>query len=369
MKEEVMPRPVDAAVANSQAPDPVASALVAACEAAWTEIQRHHPELPPAVIVLGTGIQGGRLVKLGHWWQSQWVADGTARSEVLLAGEALHLPPDQVLEILVHEAAHGINCGRGVKDTSRGGRYHNQRFKATAVEVGLRVQRMDPYGWARTSLRPETIERYAESIATIGEHLRIARALPRRAVTGIEGGERDGAGVDGEGDERQTRKMPAAECSCGRKMRMAASVLAKGAVTCGICESEFALPRQAERVTDSSIAAASPNPGFLDRRQQQLEAEGELPDRLEEGLDHLAAFEQALRLVAQRTGDARPLEVFQKERDVIAEWFEGVVTADVVEINDRDGAGVDLRRVALPQLDALSPDGPTRGLEITGPEL
>ena len=173
-----MPTSVVPDDAVDPAPDPVASALVAACEAAWADIQRHHPELPPVVMVLGTGIQGGKLVKLGHWWQSQWTADGAARSEVLLAGEALHLPADQVMEILVHEAAHGINCARGVKDTSRGGRYHNERYKTTAIEVGLRVQKMNPHGWARTTLRPETIERYSGAIAEIAEHLRIARAIP-----------------------------------------------------------------------------------------------------------------------------------------------------------------------------------------------
>jgi len=356
-----MPTPTGAEVPTGPPADAAASALVAACEAAWTDIQRHHPELPPAVIVLGTGVQGGRLVKLGHWWQSQWVADGSARGEVLLAGEALHLPPEQVLEILVHEAAHGINCARGVKDTSRGGRYHNQKFKATATEVGLRVQRMDPYGWARTTLRPETIERYAESIATIGEHLRIARALPRRAIEGINGQGRD---EDGAGGERETRKSPAAECGCGRKMRMAVSVLAKGPVVCGVCETEFSLPRQAEHV----IAAAPAGPGFVDRRQRQLDAEGAPPDRMQEGLDVLAAFEKAMELLALRTGDREPLEVFRRERAGIAEWFEDVVTADVVDIRERTpGGDVDLRTVALPAFDAPPPEVSRAAIE--GPEL
>jgi hypothetical protein len=369
VKEEIMPTPIVDEVPTGEAPDPVASALVAACEAAWAEIQQHHPELPPAVIVLGTGIQGGKLVKLGHWWQSQWVADGAARGEVLLAGEALHLPADQVLEILVHEAAHGINSARGVKDTSRGGRYHNQRFKATAAEVGLKVERMNPYGWARTTLRPETVERYADAIATIGEHLRIARALPRRALTGVEGRDEDTAGIDGEGGERQTRKTPAAECGCGRKMRMAASVLAKGPVTCGLCETEFFLPRQADRVTESTIAAAPAEARFVDRRQQQLHAEGDQPDRLQQGLDFLAAFEQAMSVIAARTGDDRPLEVFRQERDGIGAWYEGVIAADVVEIGDRRGRDVDLRTVRLPSLDPPTPDLPREGLEIAGPEL
>ena len=37
-------------------------------------------------------VERGRLVKLGHWWGGRWLADGNIRGEVLLAGEALHLP-------------------------------------------------------------------------------------------------------------------------------------------------------------------------------------------------------------------------------------------------------------------------------------
>ena len=88
-----------------------ASELVAACEAAWAAIQRHHAEVPDAVIVLGSGVERGRLVKLGHWWGGRWIADGAVRGEVLLAGEALHLAPEAVFEVLLHEAAHGLKRG------------------------------------------------------------------------------------------------------------------------------------------------------------------------------------------------------------------------------------------------------------------
>lgn len=69
-------------------------------------------------ILLGTGVERGRLVKLGHWWEGRWLADGNLRGEVLLAGEALHLKPEDVFEVLLHEAAHGINAARHIKDTS-----------------------------------------------------------------------------------------------------------------------------------------------------------------------------------------------------------------------------------------------------------
>lgn len=156
------------------------SRLVAALETAWQAIQASNPGVPDAVIVLGTGVERGRLSKLGHWWGGQWVADGTPRGEVLLAGEALHLKPTDVFEVLLHEAAHGLNTARGVKDVSRGGRYHNAKFKATAIEVGLRVGSMPPYGWAKTELAPATIEHYSAEIIRIGEEMRIARRLTWR---------------------------------------------------------------------------------------------------------------------------------------------------------------------------------------------
>ncbi|MGH9036118.1 MAG: DUF6166 domain-containing protein, partial [Acidimicrobiia bacterium] len=145
-----------------------ASALVAACEEAWAAIQGRHPDVPDAVIVLGTGVERGRLVKLGHWWGGRWLADGNVRGEVLLAGEALHLPAAEVFEVLLHEAAHGLNAARGIRDASRGGRYHNQRFRMTAAALGLRVEQMRPYGWAKTTLTLAATEDYAAEIASLG---------------------------------------------------------------------------------------------------------------------------------------------------------------------------------------------------------
>src|ERR1700690_4112577 len=163
--------------APEQAPPALASELVGACEAAWQAIQRQHPDVPDVVIVLGTGIERGRLVKLGHWWGGRWIADGNVRGEVLLAGEALHLAPEAVFEVLLHEAAHGMNAARGVQDSSRGGRYHNARFKATAEELGLVVKNGPPYGWARTSLGPVARGRHDGETARLGEAMRIARRV------------------------------------------------------------------------------------------------------------------------------------------------------------------------------------------------
>lgn len=240
----------DVAELTDPTTDPLASDLVVACEAVWRSIQSHHPELPPAVMLLGTGVERGRLVKLGHWWGGRWLADGDVRGEVLLAGEALHLKPEDVFEVLLHEAAHGINAARGVKDTSRGGRYHNARFKKTAVEVGLDVEQMDPYGFAKTSVRPDTAERYSAEIEHLATAMRIARRIPPTALTkGDLGPQRGDGRSNGQGPDEGTgrQQVKPAECGCGRRMRMAPSVLAHGPVTCGNCGSDFVVDREAER--------------------------------------------------------------------------------------------------------------------------
>src|SRR3546814_20701250 len=114
---------MDQPVAATEA---TASALVAACEEAWAAIQQHHPDLPAVVIVLGSGVERGRLVKLGHWWGGRRVADGQTRGEVLLPCEALHLTPTQMFAVLLHEVSLGLNAARGIKDTATVGLYHNQ---------------------------------------------------------------------------------------------------------------------------------------------------------------------------------------------------------------------------------------------------
>ena len=223
-------------------------------------------------MLLGTNVERGRLVKLGHWWEGRWLADGNLRGEVLLAGEALHLKPEDVFEVLLHEAAHGINAARHIKDTSRGGRYHNARFKKTAVEVGLTVEQMNPYGFAKTSVPPETAARYSTEIDELAAAMRIARRVPRSALGADKSDQQIGAGQDGDAvdGESPRAKVKPAECGCGRRMRMAPSVLAKGPVSCGVCGSEFVVDREAARdrsfsTVDRTDGAAARPPTMADR--------------------------------------------------------------------------------------------------------
>jgi len=58
----------------------------------------------------------------------RWHDDARQLPEVFVGGEGLARGPAEVLGTLLHEAAHALADVRGIKDTSRQGRWHNARF-------------------------------------------------------------------------------------------------------------------------------------------------------------------------------------------------------------------------------------------------
>lgn len=305
----------DGDVPDGAATKACASAVVRACEQAWREIQRNHPDLPDAVIILGSGVERGRLVKLGHWWGARWIADGQARGEVLLAGEALHLPAAQVFEVLLHEAAHGLNAARRIPDTSRGGRYHNQRFADTAREVLLEADSMPPYGFAATKLTPAAEKRFEATIDRLDDAIRIARQIGSGVKVGVEAEGQLGGGREGGTAERDTKRNDAitALCECSRRLRMAPSVYQQGPVVCGVCGSAFRDGAEQRKQPDPEPGTAVVDRSFLERRRAALE--GEIASRRTEGepasvLDaQRARLHAALKAAADTAAPAlRPLQ-------------------------------------------------------------
>jgi hypothetical protein len=348
---------VDNHVAPVEGPDAATgSAVVAACEAAWADIRQHHPELPDVVVVLGSGVERGRLVKLGHWWGGRWLADGQVRGEVLLAGEALHLPADKVFEVLLHEAAHGLNAARGIKDTSRGGRYHNQRFAETAREVLLTVRAMPPYGLAATSLSDGAAERYATTIERLGDAIRIARQLERDVRVGAEGA----LGAEGTSGESKSKSALAAECGCGRRLRMAPSVLARGPVICGACGSEFSTGAE---VSTGRLSALDFS--FLERRKRQVAVLWELNDdpQLADWYRRVGTLHEEPIQVTE-AADAERLT--ERARSVLR--ADGTLTGPTVEVGGREFQGGD--RVLVAREVPGGPEAGTPGrVEAVDPDL
>ena len=75
--------------------------------------------------------------------------------EINICAEHLARPFEQVEETLLHEMVHLYNLQIGVQDTSRGGTYHNKKYKEAAEQHGLTVEKDAKYGWTKTSLNDE----------------------------------------------------------------------------------------------------------------------------------------------------------------------------------------------------------------------
>jgi hypothetical protein len=95
------------------------------------------------------------------------------RPELFVAGECLAQGPRQTLQTMLHEAVHALAHARGVKDTSRDGKYHNKRENvALAGELGLawpQGQRPHPViGFSEVQLTQQALADYADTLAYLG---------------------------------------------------------------------------------------------------------------------------------------------------------------------------------------------------------
>ena len=77
--------------------------------------------------------------------------NGDLRHELNIAAGTLDRPIEEIVATLLHEMVHLINLQNGVKDCSRGGTYHNRKFKAAAEACDLRIDYDPRIGWSVTS--------------------------------------------------------------------------------------------------------------------------------------------------------------------------------------------------------------------------
>lgn len=77
--------------------------------------------------------------------------------EITLVAEYLHLGMLPILSTLLHEMAHLYNLVNNIQDVTRGGTYHNKKFKEIAEKSGLIIEHHKSYGWTITHLQQFTI--------------------------------------------------------------------------------------------------------------------------------------------------------------------------------------------------------------------
>lgn len=212
------------------------STLAGALESGWAAIAAQYPDLPDTVIVVGT-----RAGVYGHFAHRRWVprdGNGDARHEVMIEANGLQRGGRLVFETLLHEAVHALAEARGIKDTSRGGRYHNARFKDLAESMGLVTERHGSIGCITPDVTDATAERYAGAIAAIDEAIQSYRAgtgLPGLLLVG---------GADPEDPPEKPDRPRVARCDCGRRIMVTDAELVADAIECKRCGSYFDRPAQ-----------------------------------------------------------------------------------------------------------------------------
>jgi hypothetical protein len=226
-------------LAVAERPERPGLALSRAFDELWTDIQANHPELPDCALFVSPIAHGQdtkRFHVLGHFGKERWqTAGGDTVGEVVLVAEHLARGGADVLEVVLHEAAHALAAARGLQDTSQGGRYHNQVFATVARELGLVVEvQAGGRGLAKTSLDDGTEERYAGAVRKLDAAVIAAKAARK------------------EDDDRKKRAGGPLkyECACEPKssFRMSPSVFYRSPITCGGCQTVFAeAPKKAKQ--------------------------------------------------------------------------------------------------------------------------
>lgn len=204
----------------------ISARLVGAIGEVWSGIRRRNPDVPDVVITVGAGAKRNG-VTLGHFAAAAWQSGEDQVSELFIGGEGLKSGADELLTTLLHEAAHGVAHTREIKDTSRQGRYHNDKYRALAEEIGLTVTKDTKLGWSASQLADGTARQYAAEV----EQLAAVLVAHRRTFGRVE-----------DGGRKSNNNGITAECQCPRKIRVSQSTYDAGPIVCGVCNAPFTAP-------------------------------------------------------------------------------------------------------------------------------
>lgn len=199
--------------------------LLAVLEGCWSAIRERHLEVPAVVLVVASGSPASSKdgIKWGHFATLRWQHGEQVLPEVLISGEGLSRPATEVLKTLLHEAAHALADVRGIKDTSRQGRWHNEKFAKLARELGLEPEKDAKVGWSPCTLTDRAARKYRTQINALTAALQAFRLLDPVK----------------EKERANSNNGLSCTCLCGRKIRVSRKVFEQGPIDCRVCETEF----------------------------------------------------------------------------------------------------------------------------------
>lgn len=153
----IQPAATDKSVSPSVAP------IVKELESLFNSFNAHFFDsalLTPVITLSqkGTKSAKGWCTEKKVWAQTGGDSASERFYEINICPEYLNRPVDQICGVLLHEMVHLFNIMKGIQDCTSNGQYHNKYFKESAEEHGLKAEKTERYGYAQTSLKPETVE-------------------------------------------------------------------------------------------------------------------------------------------------------------------------------------------------------------------
>lgn len=235
----------------------ISSPMIATLETVWSAIRANHPELPPVVVLVAGADKVPNGVKLGHFHANRWThrEAGTANAldvgadaaktyaEIMICGETLARQPHEIMATLLGEAAHALGHARGLKTSSRQGRYANGTWGELAAEVGITTEPSKRVGRQITGMPDETMITYIGEVAMLAANLTHVRVsdVPALAPVPADAPVPAGGGLAVRPPTARASR-PGARCGCmfPREVHIARAALAEAPIICGLCLTPFA---------------------------------------------------------------------------------------------------------------------------------
>lgn len=174
-------------------------------------------ELPTPIITVQS-----KPGTMGHCSVAKvWQRKDDKTYELNIAAEVLNYAIEETLDTMLHEMVHLYCRKHEIKEVSRGGKYHNKRFKAIAEEHGLTCVPCGQYGWNTTP--GDNLVEYALNKGW-NEIMLGRNTLPPAMRTGITG-----TAASGGTQPSSTRKLICPKCSQSVRATKKVNIL------CGDC--------------------------------------------------------------------------------------------------------------------------------------
>lgn len=120
-------------------------------------LDKFNGELPTPIITVQS--------KPGTWGhctvQRVWENKEQEQYEMNIAAEVVNGPIEEIIDTLLHEMVHLYCWEHKIQETSRGGKYHNGKFKELAEKVGCICVKAGQYGWNTQGTGNDTFIEYA----------------------------------------------------------------------------------------------------------------------------------------------------------------------------------------------------------------